>query len=149
MDKSRTPHGVRGLKSKAGPPLQRRPGRTPHGVRGLKFAPHLGRVGHGLPQSHPSRGAWIEIRLSDVFFWLKSRRTPHGVRGLKSQIEKLRNNIIESHPSRGAWIEMLWKWSAEVSVRSHPSRGAWIEMVRYWPSVDLHMRVAPLTGCVD
>ena len=33
--------------------------RTPHGVRGLKS--HVSRVGHHGASSHPSRGAWIEI----------------------------------------------------------------------------------------
>ena len=37
-------------------------GRTPHGVRGLKF--QLGPVGLEFVESHPSRGAWIEIKIS-------------------------------------------------------------------------------------
>ena len=55
--------------------------RTPHGVRGLKFNLFLRKM--WARWSHPSRGAWIEIRdlcdqeLSDP-----------------------------SHPSRGAWIEI-------------------------------------------
>ena len=36
-------------------------GRTPHGVRGLKFP--VGHIISGQGQSHPSRGAWIEIFL--------------------------------------------------------------------------------------
>ena len=78
----RTPHGVRGLKCFLHDPgAKRRYCRTPHGVRGLKLAyvvlipHHLGRTPHGVrglkyrlrrlhvaqTQSHPSRGAWIEI----------------------------------------------------------------------------------------
>ena len=37
-------------------------GRTPHGVRGLKLEIHVAIV--NTPQSHPTRGAWIEIRVS-------------------------------------------------------------------------------------
>ena len=103
---SRTPHGVRGLKS--GLPLLRRNGRgrrTPHGVRGLKFAgvPRRCRRGWSHPSrgawieinawnavkngvsSHPSRGAWIEIPAIGVRLGTVSSRTPHGVRGLKSE----------------------------------------------------------------
>ena len=38
---------------------RRKGGRTPHGVRGLKYDPRV--HGINLSQSHPSRGAWIEI----------------------------------------------------------------------------------------
>ena len=57
--------------------------RTPHGVRGLKL--HGYRV-HALgQQSHPSRGAWIEILVMLCGSWRSCCRTPHGVRGLKFQ----------------------------------------------------------------
>ena len=103
--RGRTPHGVRGLKSDPHKWMRLAGSRTPHGVRGLKFhrrhdaiakqrrTPHgvrglkswQGRQGHRvLPESHPSRGAWIEIKT-------KASRN-HGISG--------------SHPSRGAWIEM-------------------------------------------
>ena len=80
-------------------------GRTPHGVRGLKFRPqpdHGHRTG-----SHPSRGAWIEMRRT------QARPLPYA-----------------SHPSRGAWIEMgsATSWTCTSSA-SHPSRGAWIEIL--------------------
>ena len=34
-------------------------GRTPHGVRGLKYVAVVGELGR--VESHPSRGAWIEM----------------------------------------------------------------------------------------
>ena len=55
--------------------------RTPHGVRGLKslgFHPFW-----PSETSHPSRGAWIEIQILNMIRNEASRRTPHGVRGLK------------------------------------------------------------------
>ena len=56
--------------------------------------------------SHPSRGAWIEIKDGGV--------------ALKS---------AQSHPSRGAWIEISRTRSGKtVTGESHPSRGAWIEI---------------------
>ena len=54
----RTPHGVRGLKSRITLLGAMVSGRTPHGVRGLKY------------DGEAERGA-------------HDRRTPHGVRGLK------------------------------------------------------------------
>ena len=58
--------------------------------------------------SHPSRGAWIEIR------------------------EKSMRRIgRRSHPSRGAWIEIFLRNLAVVDGQSHPSRGAWIEIERW------------------
>ena len=56
----RTPHGVRGLKLRR--PISSKgaaQGRTPHGVRGLKWDAYL--IGAETPESHPARGAWIEI----------------------------------------------------------------------------------------
>ena len=62
---SRTPQGVRGLKSKTSRAHTDTAGRTPQGVRGLKY---LGAaVGCHLGASHPARGAWIEISMS---WWL-------------------------------------------------------------------------------
>ena len=80
-------------------------GRTPHGVRGLKLRV-LAAVG-GQDGSHPSRGAWIEIRTFRGPRRGKLCRTPHGVRGLK--LAELADLIARfgSHPSRGAWIEMV------------------------------------------
>ena len=102
---SRTPHGVRGLKLLVLIDYVTGVGRTPHGVRGLKS------VGLSAPPrmrpSHPSRGAWIEIRH-------RSHIHP----------ERL------SHPSRGAWIEMRRHGSTPAPATSHPSRGAWIEIGR-------------------
>ena len=79
--------------------------RTPHGVRGLKSL----LIVHRKPpqQSHPSRGAWIEMKQ---------------LLGLSLD--------PTSHPSRGAWIEICV--SARIinmTFKSHPSRGAWIEML--------------------
>ena len=61
--------------------LNRLTGRTPHGVRGLKYPNDETDKQRG--ESHPSRGAWIEM--SDV-------------------IQPF--SMALSHPSRGAWIEM-------------------------------------------
>ena len=77
--------------------------RTPHGVRGLKCASRSRDT--EFHESHPARGAWIEIDYTDQYYlrysshpargaWIEmlqsrivsmtsSRRTPHGVRGLK------------------------------------------------------------------
>ena len=101
--------------------------RTPHGVRGLKsqliILPSVGRV------SHPSRGAWIEIRRQ----WRKRMCCmSHPVRGAWIEIPEGRRFLCcgKSHPSRGAWIEITpTRRTIGVTASSHPSRGAWIEMI--------------------
>ena len=55
----RTPRGVRGLKYKNYIIFFTFISRTPRGVRGLKSLPRGDRLDDR--QSHPSRGAWIEI----------------------------------------------------------------------------------------
>ena len=78
---SRTPHGVRGLKSQAGKRkqklLQSHPSRGAWIEMVIQLEPEL------IIVSHPSRGAWIEIPVFSVSPFCSSRRTPHGVRGLK------------------------------------------------------------------
>ena len=77
-------------------------------------------------ESHPSRGAWIEIC-----------RFPVPACGAMS------------HPSRGAWIEIPTVAPMDLlNAQSHPSRGAWIEISEAAAS-PLRFLVAPLTGCVD
>ena len=55
----RTPCGVRGLKYDRRSYPGRGPGRTPCGVRGLKSRLH--RSSPEASESHPLRGAWIEM----------------------------------------------------------------------------------------
>ena len=79
----RTPPGVRGLKYRLLCAVGGEgDGRTPPGVRGLKYIPEQLRA-HRLPESHPTRGAWIEIEPFRGLGVQKPRRTPPGVRGLK------------------------------------------------------------------
>ena len=147
----RTPHGVRGLKCRA----YRRYipdvwSRTPHGVRGLKSKRnHLAQLLDR--QSHPARGAWIEINYPSPHRSSTDGRTPHGVRGLKWCYLPHTAHGHRSHPARGAWIEIIpaptrhptTKGRTPHGVRglkygpvnecinrrtSHPARGAWIEI---------------------
>ena len=60
----------------------------------------------GGDESHPSRGAWIEISGLRARTATGSRRTPHGVRGLKYEVVAEPHPCRTSHPSRGAWIEI-------------------------------------------
>ena len=164
----RTPHGVRGLKSRCGS-LARMcvvshpsrgawieililtcrtglPCRTPHGVRGLKYCRWC--IMPRARKSHPSRGAWIEITVFAPNAFRLSGRTPHGVRGLKYGIgeARCRHDSRTPHGVRGlkSWLSVALHCKAT----SHPSRGAWIEIKRLhiWFIV---VYVAPLTGCVD
>ena len=77
-------------------------------------------------QSHPARGAWIEIQIS--------RPKPYKKK---------------SHPARGAWIEIQQAQSEKQSKKSsHPARGAWIE-IGARPIYFCISGVAPRKGCVD
>ena len=144
-------------------------GRTPHGVRGLKLCRRWSKTVR--PSSHPSRGAWIEIRKRTCIGVRRCRSHPS--RGAWIEIARMRLStlLVMSHPSRGAWIEILYhrldfahwyrrtphgvrglKSGADVHVydqyASHPSRGAWIE-IRCFVCRSVIPCVAPLTGCVD
>ena len=103
------------------------PRRTPHGVRGLKSRRPQSTI---LPRvSHPTRGAWIEIGRPGL---LRGRAASHPTRGAWIEICWMTNATGRrpSHPTRGAWIEMCppprtpRRWCPA----SHPTRGAWIEI---------------------
>ena len=68
--------------------------------------------------SHPSRGAWIEIYSRIPRPPRPCGRTPHGVRGLKFVLAFGLGGDGESHPSRGAWIEIV-----PADVFPHPLEG--------------------------
>ena len=57
-------------------------------------------------ESHPVRGAWIEIILDIAQMKKSVCRTPSGVRGLKFIPGVNTHEHLASHPVRGAWIEM-------------------------------------------
>ncbi len=73
--------------------------RTPHGVRGLKFYVLIC-VDYWFG-SHPSRGAWIEISWQTGINVTTSGRTPHGVRGLKYAVRRARPETLEVAPLTG------------------------------------------------
>ena len=78
--------------------------RTPRGVRGLKSFT-VGLI-WPIAWSHPSRGAWIEIWSTTTSDPIEDSRTPRGVRGLKFVRHLALISGLKSHPSRGAWIEI-------------------------------------------
>ena len=99
--------------------------------------------------SHPSRGAWIEIDITDKTALKEARRTPHGVRGLKlDAIRGMRNPMSRTpHGVRGLKYFLFLGAPEEFRrtphgvrglkfiaskilsvMKSHPSRGAWIEI---------------------
>ena len=82
--------------------------------------------GDATTQSHPARGAWIEIAGCRASILSTCRRTPQGVRGLKSFCALVVSWLFWSHPARGAWIEI---YASDVT---------------YWSAA-----VAPRKGCVD
>ena len=80
-----------------------------------------------LPESHPTRGAWIEISLPVLAASVPQSRTPHGVRGLKSPEEQTPSYLNQSRTPHG--VRGL-KFGCDCCIEA----------------VDL---VAPHTGCVD
>ena len=76
--------------------------------------------------SHPTMGAWIEIRQSINRSERHKSRTPRWVRGLKYSPSRVMRDMVGSHPTMGAWIEI-----------------AVITMI------GVTLGVAPHDGCVD
>ena len=82
-----------------------------------------------VSESHPARGAGIEIKIIKHQHKANYGRTPQGVRGLKFYAHFLCLRRDESHPARGAWIEICLRVTAGTGLAvSHPARGAWIEI---------------------
>ena len=52
-------------------------------------------------ESHPSRGAWIERRMSHTSLATNQGRTPHGVRGLKDLNTHLPDDFAPVAPLTG------------------------------------------------
>ena len=94
---------------------------TPHGVSGLKCI--SGRLAHGSPKSHPTRGEWIEIYLLDTDAFRADSLTPHGVSGLKYAVKRIGLNEVVSHPTRGEWIEIHGVIITDPSVASLTPHG--------------------------
>ena len=102
-------------------------------------------------QSHPTRGAWIEIVRAPGGSPARRGRTPHGVRGLKFRNRaQLRHDVRRTpHGVRGLkspgpprcgvaparrtphgvrGLKSLMPEKTETVLTSHPTRGAWIEI---------------------
>ena len=143
----RTPHGVRGLKFERLDGIIGVAGRTPHGVRGLKF--ETANTPRDPGQSHPSRGAWIEIDITRLLVDKRKGRTPHGVRGLKCQqhgIRRASRGRRTPHGVRG--LKFLSEAIGPVLIRRTPHG---VRGLKYRPRSCVRgcCPVAPLTGCVD
>ena len=78
--------------------------RAPHGARGLKLT--VSSLYLLLVLSRPARGAWIEMTFSRVYHLGHESRAPHGARGLKYRQKEQNEAPAQSRPARGAWIEM-------------------------------------------
>ena len=133
--RGRTPHGVRGLKSTQTRHVRRR--HESHPSRGAWIEIPRTALTPYPTSSHPSRGAWIEINRPGRRCARAPGRTPHGVRGLKCGCVGLQVGQQPSHPSRGAWIEIIGLDNRLAWRGSHPSRGAWIEMRKNCPNFDV------------
>ena len=138
------PCGVRGLKLALPVYLLILRVVAPIRGRGLKYPPFGVRM---IPcESHPARGAWIEVNPTAIFSVGKCR-TPQGVRGLKLCTSLTLKKWILSHTAgvRGLKRNALGViFIAAVA----PRRGAWIEVLPY-NQVNAAARVAPHAGCVD
>ena len=168
--RGRTPRGVRGLKFVTSIFLDAGgPSRTPRGVRGLKYK--------SIPEeftyqeSHPARGARIEmcavlpylsagycrtprgvrgLKYVDMNHATATRcRTPRGVRGLKCSFSCCSPGPTVSHPARGARIEMATLHAFAYSAFCRTPRG--VRGLKF-PTIDSRgsrNQVAPREGCAD
>ena len=84
-------------------------------------------------QSHPARGAWIEISQVIPIATSRSGRTPHGVRGLKlayNMLPLFASGGRTPHGVRGLKYGKFRR--GHNGDLSHPARGAWIEITLAW-----------------
>ena len=97
---SRTPPGVRGLKSHIS--LHRYIEWKSHPTRGAWIEiPSLASAATHIISSHPTRGAWIEISWERRMLNYISCRTPPGVRGLKCTSNYIISILDEVAPHPG------------------------------------------------
>ena len=93
--------------------------------------------GRRQEQSHPARGAWIEISGPLLNFHLASGRTPRGVRGLKFLPTVLPHPSSRRTPRGARGLKYKVKVSYVHKIPLHPTRGAWIEIAnpspKNWP----------------
>ena len=54
-----------------------------------------------MDESHPTRGAWIEIQALTSLTYTKARRTPHRVRGLKYGMTNSAASAVQVAPHTG------------------------------------------------
>ena len=76
-----------------------------------------------LKMSLPTRGAWIEIRCSEINTAFISCRSPHGERGLKLLSSLFQLISHQSLPTRGAWIEIKFFYRVDHAVLSRSPHG--------------------------
>ena len=145
--------------------------RTPRWVRGLKSS-HV-QYTIKLNESHPTMGAWIEIKTSYKTLVIDKSHPTMGAWIEITYEPSFSITTYESHPTMGAWIEIFLSLRRrnESTCRSHPTMGAWIEISlvselleantrrtpRWVRGLKLHFQqcvvllrqVAPHDGCVD
>ena len=110
------------------PVAEETPPEESHPVRGAWIEMCRSKAISPYGASHPVRGAWIEIPLKSISRIVVFRRTPSGVRGLKCTSAYDEKGRRRSHPVRGAWIEIQLCLAVYLFNESHPVRGAWIEI---------------------
>ena len=83
----------------------------------------------GMGVSHPSRGAWVEMK-NGVLNSPSSVVAPlTGCVGWNNGRNAYVFLVGGSHPSRGAWVEItIFATGGGHAHKSHPSRGAWVEI---------------------
>ena len=79
-------------------------------------------------ESHPARGAWIEIDLLQAGNYITRRRTPQGVRGLKFVDASVLVQNDRRTPQGVRGLKCMKTDMMGFALTSHPARGAWIEI---------------------
>ena len=121
--------------------------RSPHGERGLKYVRAYKLV--LVDRSLPARGAWIEMVKG--YGGTPFLRMSLPARGAWIEMAMSDKTLLpyKSLPARGAWIEIRRQRLCTAVALSLPARGAWIEISIIMPPPTPRGRVAPRTGSVD
>ena len=101
-----------------------------------------------LWQSHPLRGAWIEILTGNASGYSLAVAPLTGCVDWNFSLFVPSSESVSSHPLRGAWIEIWFPYCIHLQALVAPLTGC-VDWNSNSHAGSTGYQVAPLTGCVD